>query len=397
MSGRLALLKLPGFGLYLIACFLSTFGTGLSYITANWLILRVQNDVMAVLVMMICFWLPSALLGPYCGVLVDRYPRQLLLIISNLIRFGALLVVAWVIFHFNLSVRVLDLLMLFMGALFALMLPSQVAFVRELVPPKDLLYANTSVDIIFEIGNVVGMSSAGFLLSVASGSLAFFINAVLFLMAAIAMCFIPTKAIREKPKERRSASSDFVLGLKYLSQDKTLSHIYTIQLLILAAVMITPVLIAPFAKNILHANAVEFGLIEAALSTGMIIGGFSVPAFVKNFGFQKTLLWLISGLVIFFVLFSFNESIVYSIILYALIGFVLASWPIIVTRAQDRTALEFQGRVQSVFSSISSMIVLVTYLVIALGAHAIPLHFLYIFPAGLGAMALYLISKLREC
>lgn len=190
--------------------------------------------------------------------------------------------------------------------------------------------------------------------------------------------------------------NDFLGGLQYLRGNKTLSLIYVIQLLILSSVMVTPVLIAPFAKNILHANSVEFSLIEAALSLGIIVGGFCLPLLVRIFGFAKSLFYLIVGLVIFYILFAFNSWLSTSIILYFAIGFVLSSWPLIVTKAQDLTSFAFQGRVQSVFSSVSSMLVLVTYLFVALGAHFIGVQLLYLFPALLALAALYMVWKLDK-
>jgi len=395
-SPRLALFAHPGFSAYLIACFLSTFGSGLSYITANWLILSVHNDVITVLVMMICFWLPNALLGPYWGVIVDRYSRKWLLVWSNLVRAIILLAFAWYVHRFGMSVVALDVLMLLLGSMFGLILPASIAFVRELVPAKDLLYANTTIDIIYEVGNVVGMASAGFLLAAVSGIWAFTINGILFLLATIAMMTIKLKPGKSQElKSNKSMVNDFVIGLQYLGENKTLSLIYMIQLLIMASFMITPVLIAPFAKNILHASSTEFSLIEAGLSFGIIVGGICLPWLVRLFGFAQTLFYLTIGLVIFFILFAFNSWLYVSMSLYFAIGFVLSSWPLIVTKAQGLTKFAYQGRVQSVFSSVSSMLVLVTYLFVAIGAHFFSLNFLYLFPAALAVAALFLIWRLR--
>ncbi|OGO91386.1 MAG: hypothetical protein A3F10_07565 [Coxiella sp. RIFCSPHIGHO2_12_FULL_42_15] len=391
---RFQLLQKPSFFYYLLSCFLATFGSGLCYILANWLIVSIHSDVMTVLVMMICFWLPSALLGPYWGVVVDRYSRRWLLFFSNGVRGVMLLGFGWYFYQHGLSTYALDILMLLLGCLFGVIFPASVAMVRELVATKDLLYANTTIDIVYEVGNVVGMGSAGFLLMAVSHSMAFTICGVIFLLAALAL--IPIKLRMAEPRKPSTAMNDFVLGMNYLQNNRILALIYIIQLLMMVAFMITPVLIAPFAKNILHANSLHFGLIESALSMGVIGGGIILPWLTEKQGFVKTLLWFSILLMMLYVLFPLNTRISVAAILYFLIGVVLSSWSLIMTKAQSVTEPEYQGRVQSVFSSISSLLILSTYLVIAVGGHFIYLRWLYLFPAILMTVAIFVIWKLRR-
>jgi MFS family permease len=398
LAGRRAqLLKQKGFSSYLLVCFLSTFGSGLSYIISNWLILEVRNDVTTILVMMVCFWLPNALLGPYWGVLVDRYSRKHLLLWSNVARAVILFGFTLYFNFYPLSVHNLDVFMLLMGSMFGVIWPASVAMIREIVPMKDLLYANSLVDIVYEIGNVMGMGSAGFILAGVSPTVAFGITGGMFVLAALAMLPVQTRyKTAEKGKKRERISNEFVLGLQYLSSDKKLMLIYVIQLTIIASFMIAPVLIAPFAKNILGADEIQFGIIEAGLSIGMITGGLAIPWVAETWGLNRALFYLICGMAIFYILFSFNTSIIVAIFLYFAIGFVLSAWPLIVTKAQEITLLDYQGRVQSVFSSISSVVVVITYILIAISSHIISLRWLYVFPTLLALVALYLIAKLRK-
>ena len=70
---RLQLLSIPAFRWYVVGCFLATFGGGLSYIAIVWLALSAHNSINAVANLMICFWLPGVICGPFMGVIVDRH------------------------------------------------------------------------------------------------------------------------------------------------------------------------------------------------------------------------------------------------------------------------------------------------------------------------------------
>ena len=394
---RVQLLKHKTFASYLLVCFLSTFGSGLCYIISNWLILKVNNHVISLLVMMVCFWFPNVLLGPFWGVIVDRYSRKNLLIWSNAARAAILLGFSWYFHYHSLSVYSLDVLMLLLGSLFGVIWPASIAMIREVVASRDLLYANSLVDIVYEIGNVVGMGSAGFLLAAVSPSLAYGITGCMFVAAAFAMLGVNIKyQTRQIKNEKTAISKDFVLGLQYLKSNKKLVLIYYIQLTILASFMIAPILLAPFAKNVLHATEIEFGIIEAALSVGVILGGLALPWIAEKAGFIRAILSLTISLAIFYILFAINQHVRVAILLYLIIGFVLSAWPLIVTKAQEITVFHYQGRVQSVFSSISSMIVVFTYICIAIGSPFISIKWLYLFPTVLALFSVFLVLRLRR-
>ncbi len=86
VSKRLQLLSQLSFRWYFVSCLLATFGSGLSYVTLSWLILQADNSVAAVSILMLCFWVPTILLGPFLGVIADRYSRKWLMVGGNAIR-----------------------------------------------------------------------------------------------------------------------------------------------------------------------------------------------------------------------------------------------------------------------------------------------------------------------
>jgi DHA3 family macrolide efflux protein-like MFS transporter len=395
-SRRLQLLKDPSFAWYATGCFVLNFGSGLSFVAMTWLMLQADNSVAALAVMMLCFWLPSVFLGPFMGVLVDRYSRKWLLVFSNVFRGIALFGFGWYLGH-HVSAIAIDLLMLCLGICFSINMPANMALVRELVDEKDLLYANSTVDIAYEVGNVAGMGIAGFFIAWFSAAPAILVNGGIFILASSMLILVVV------PASKKATSISFVAimrefrqGISYLVSQRELLVIYSVQLMILVGFMIVPVLFAPFAKNVLHTTVVQFGQIDAALSVGVVLGGFSIPSIAKRFGWLPVTLVFCLLMAVLFVLFGLNSSVLIASLLYLLIGFVLAVWPLIMTRAQDNTALEFQGRVQSVFNSLSGVIILIVYLSVDFTSHHLGIRSLYVFPAVLSVVAAWLLWRNRK-
>jgi len=77
------------------------------------------------------------------------------------------------------------------------------------------------------------------------------------------------------------------------------------------------------------------------------------------------------------------------------VGFGLSVWPLIVTQAQNVTHIDYQARVQSVFSSISGILILAMYLVVSLSSHFISISLLYGFNVAFSLLAAFLLWYYR--
>lgn len=373
---RANLFLIQPFRWFIISNLLATFGSGLAYIAMTWLVLQTDNSVSAVSILMLCFWLPSIVLAPWAGTLADKYSRKAISILSTSIR-ALILVIFATIYAHKLSAFAMYSLAAAMGVLISVYMPASMALVREIVPEKDLLYANSTLDITYELGHMVGMGCAGFIISYASAEMAIFLNGVFFALATMAllwMKFVP-RIVPASPHS--SFYQDFVLGLRYLANNRSLSMIYIVQLLIMVIFMTTPIILAPFAKNILKADAIQFGEIEAALSIGIVLGGLFLPYLAEKYGAGKIIILgsLTAG--ISFLVFSLIRSVILAEIVYFIIGICLSVWAIVITKAQHLTDLRFQGRVQATFNSLSGIGILTVYLAMHYFGDDVALPYLY--------------------
>lgn len=375
---RAGLFLIQPFRWFIISNLFATFGNGLAYIAMTWLVLEADNSLSAIAILMICFWLPTVVLGPWAGVIADKYPRKLISIISTSAR-AFILILYPIIFSQHLSALAIYCLAALMGTLVGIYMPASMALIREIVREKDLLYANTTLDIVYELGHMLGMASAGFIISYFSSETAITLNGVFFIIATVALLWIQPSGYERKLKPIHSLSfyQDFKAGMHYLLQHKPLAMIYIIQLLIMVIFMTTPILLAPFAKNILHADVIQFGEIEAALSIGIVIGGLFLPYYADKYGAAKVILLgnVLAGASFF--VFSLLTSIFFAKVCYLIIGICLSVWAIVITKAQELTDINFQGRVQATFNSLSGIAILSVYLLMHYFGNTIAITHLY--------------------
>lgn len=347
---------------FALSCLLSMIGNGLTYIIMIWTLIELGGSVASTAILMTCFWLPNVVIAPFFGILTDRYSRKTLLLVGTGLRALCLFIFAWVS-HNQLTALSIYVLAAAVGIMLALYIPAAMTFVRELVEPKDLLYSNAIVDISYEIGSMVGMGFAGFILAATSSSLCFVINGFCYVLVLGLLLKIDYRKGSHEIKE--SLLSQFIDGGRYVANDIPLMLVYFAQGILFLCMMTTPVLLAPYAKTVLHANALQFGWLETMLSIGIIAGGFIGPwAASKSTLTGVVIAEIILGILAFYLL-GHTEHLSWAIFCQFLIGFSFSCWAILTTMLQEMTVFEFQGRTQALFNSVSGIMIILFYYLLA--------------------------------
>ncbi len=357
------LFKNPAFRAYFFSCMLAMFGNGLTYIIMIWVLMQFNGSVGSTAMLMTCFWLPNVLLSPYFGVLADRSNRKNMLLIANGSRALCLFIFAWYS-QYYLSATSVYCIAVVVGCVLASYTPAAMTFIREIMPEDQMMYANSMIDIAYEMGAVMGMGGAGLILAVASIPVCFAINGFCYLLATLLIKGIvyQNKNTREQKSER--FLTQLFQGWTYLSKRVPLIMLYLVQALFFVCYMTAPVLLGPFATSVLHADVMQFGLLEAMLSVGIIMGGFACPWFAKRYSIQSVILFLTGIGIAAFYLFSHTTDIYWAYAFHFLIGLSFSVWALLITLAQEMTDIKVQGRVQSLFNSFSGLLILGFYYII---------------------------------
>ncbi len=361
---RVSLFKNRNFLFFTISGLFATFGNGLNYIALSWLAYTKTNSIEGVAIMMFCIWMPSIVFAPLFGLLADLYNRKAQIVISNFVR--GVVVVAWVLLsEMGIDIGIIVLCSL-LGIFISFYMPSAVPFIQSIVPKKDLVSANATIDMVYEFGTIVGMGVSGVILTVAGIKGTLLIGGVLFIIAGIFNLAMRSASSSESEKvQDGNWWYSYTSSLKYFKSKPELFMPYMSQMIIMVLLMTIPIILVPYTREVLHASTQVFAMYEALYSLGVLVGGLLSPILCKKISIRKTLAVLLlimaSGLYVL----SINNVIALVFPIYFLIGFGISSWALSISLSQIHCDSEYQGRLQATFNGISGIFILGMYLLMA--------------------------------
>jgi MFS family permease len=193
----------------------SQLGDWFNLIASASLIATLTNSGTAVSYLFLARFLPYFFFSPIAGVLVDRYDRRRLMIVSDLLR--ALTVLGFLLVREPGHIWLLYLLTVVQFMLSTLFVPARTAVLPTVINPGDLLTANVLDSFTWSAMLALGALLGGLTAALFGLATAFILDALTFLLSAwfINRLVIPARA-PALPGAQVSGWLDFVDGLRYL-------------------------------------------------------------------------------------------------------------------------------------------------------------------------------------
>jgi MFS family permease len=265
---------------------LATFGSGLgTYLAALALTVHVYDRTGSatwVGVLLIADFLPVILIGLALGPLVDRLSRRRLMIASDLVR-----LVVFCILPFVDQPELIVALAGVTGIATGFFRPAAHAALPNLVAPAALPTANSVVQTVENLAWLIGPVAGGALVAAWGTDLAYWINALTFLVSALLLLRIPATVLRGGDVMSRGHWRDVGDGLAVVRRSPPLFMVlvvWSVAIVGNAAFNVSEII---FAKESLDAGDFGFGVLVGATGLGLTIGGFFGGRWIDRYGVTR--------------------------------------------------------------------------------------------------------------
>jgi MFS family permease len=299
---------------------------------------------------------PTFLVGPMAGVLVDRWDRKRVMVGSDLIRAG---IVCLIPVASGIGVGIVVGLVFLLAAVSSFFRPARAAALPQVVPEEDLLTANSAMWIADTVSDLVGYSLGGLFVAFLGSSLAlaFWIDGASYLASAalVAAVVIPplvragAGAAEGEPQAQTSIRAEMAQGWHFLLHETVLLAT-TVQAVIAeygigALMALSPLLIASLVVGGSDAAA-AYGFFEMAMGLGLVVGGIVLGGLAARLPKGPAIIVAFTAFGLVLVAFALTGNLLVTMILAAAFGLANAAFVVpSQTLFQQRTPGEMLGRV----------------------------------------------------
>ena len=196
----------------------------------GWLVFYLTRSELALGLVTFASGVPALFLSPFAGVVVDRFSRRALLLVTQIVQMILAFVLAALVFTELVQVWHIVFLAFLLGLTKSLDAPARQAFIKDMVGHEDMSSGITLNSIMVNGGRVIGPSLAGVLLASLGAGWCFLLNGVTFI-AVIFSLFVIREKYRVPGVGKGSPIKQMREGLAFSRRHQTI-----LPLLLLAAV-----------------------------------------------------------------------------------------------------------------------------------------------------------------
>ena len=284
------ILQSRGLRFIFTANMVSMVGSGMNSAAVTWYILQATHTEVALGTMIVMQTIPSMLLLPFTGVLIDREDRRRIVMLLDAGRGLIVLTVALLAIYGRVHVWQLYLMYVLVSIGFWMFWPSITALIQELTPGAEYVQSNTMMMAGFQGGWVLAGALVGFVYNHIGLGGVLLIDFMTYVVSF--SCYLMVRKGRhvvERPQtpelaEIEGAVAKFVHelreGLHYLRGNRAVVLLGISWSLFLGAMISQGVVTAPLSDRILHAGAVGYGWLNGGWGSGAFLSAFYVPALI---------------------------------------------------------------------------------------------------------------------
>jgi CRP-like cAMP-binding protein/sugar phosphate permease len=327
---------------------ISTIGDALTSLAAGIFVYSITGSVLSVGLMLMASAAPTLVFGLIAGVIVDRYDRKTIMIVSCLLR-AVLVGLIPILVVGGDDIIWLYVLVLASASVQQFFDPANDSVLPEIASDEELGAANSLMAIAQFGSTAIGFALAGLITAQFSIAIAFWLDSATFLISAVLIALVK---IAPLVVEERTTIGDVVrnlgVGAGFIWRVPILRSMILLRLPVMAIFGLQNVLLLPFAFKVLGAGEFEYGIQEALTSVGFVAGSLLMAAYADRLREGSWLVLSFLGMGVAGLAYGLSSNIWIAI---GLIGFsgVLNAPSFVAGRLinQRNTPREMRGRVFS--------------------------------------------------
>ncbi|MDF2548533.1 MAG: hypothetical protein K0R93_3431 [Anaerosolibacter sp.] len=259
-----------------------------------WWITVQTGSAIALTIASVVGLLPQAVIGPFAGVLIDRYHRKTIMIIADSAVAASSLILG-ISFFFGTPSLIFIYGVLFIRALGETFhKPAMQAAIPQLVPESELTKAGGLGQMIQSACSMVGPMLGALLMSITTLQYALLVDIIGATLAVFALSSVKMAKHKVNLNNKLTVFQDMKLGIKAIKANKALMRVSIPMLL--STIVFVPIgtLLPLMVKVYFNGTAWHNGIVQTLFSSGMLLAAMVISIIG---GLKKQFLMISIGIV----------------------------------------------------------------------------------------------------
>ena len=298
----------------------SLVGTWVTRVATSWLVYRLTGSELLLGVTGFAGQIPLLVLAPFAGVLVDRWNRHRMLVVTQILSALQSLALAVLALSGRINVAEIIALQVVQGMINAFDTPARQAFVVEMVSDRaDVPNAIALNSSMFNASRIVGPAIGGAIIAAVGEGWCFMIDAISYVavIASLLAMRLPAAAAR---RERARMLDELHSGVRYAFGFAPVRELLLNVALIGTMGMPYAVLMPVFASKVLHGGPHTLGMLMTASGAGALFGTIYLASRHSVVGLGKVIVTAIMMLSAGLIVFSLSHVLWLSLLALPLVG-----------------------------------------------------------------------------
>lgn len=330
---------------------LSLVGTWITRIATSWLVYRLTGSELLLGIVGFAGQIPALLLAPVAGVLVDRWDRHRILVVTqvlSMLQSGGLAALA---LTGRITVGQIIALQIAQGVINAFDMPARQAFLVQMVGDRrDLPNAIALNSTMVNGSRVLGPSIGGVLIAALGEGWCFAIDAVSYLAVIASLLAMRLTRVPRAPTTTRVVE-ELRDGFRYVRGFAPIGSALLLLALVSTMGMPYSVLMPVFAAQVLHGDAHTLGFLLTASGCGALAGALYLASRRSVLGLGRVIMVATITFGVSLVAFALSHWLAVSLLILPVVGAgfmvqMASTNTVIQTVVEER----FRGRVMAFYA-----------------------------------------------
>jgi MFS family permease len=265
-------LHVRNYRLYYIGQIISTSGTFMQTVAQAWLVLKLTNSGPALGLATALQYLPILFLGPYGGVITDRFPKRKILYLTQSISGVLALILGVLVVTGLVRVWMVYILAFCLGIVSVFDNPTRQTFYMELVGPDNLRNAVTLYSILINLARIIGPAIAGGLIAAVGLAPCFIINGISYAAVVIMLRMMRASELLTTPPVPR-AKGQLQEGFIYVVSTPIVGSTLLMMAIIGTLTFEFQVSLPLIDQFTFNGDASSYAFLTASMGFGAAVGG----------------------------------------------------------------------------------------------------------------------------